>query len=101
MKFYPTRKRRILARDEVLLNARRRLSVASSEPLSDSSNLRVIDAHHLLLIAERLGSGTGRAYTRTIAGRMPPQFHFTAAISRHLTTGDGTVHGRRSLRLHV
>jgi len=40
-------------------------SVTSNEPIS-GSDYTVIDAHHLKLSAERLGSGNGRIYTSTI-----------------------------------
>ena len=40
-------------------------SVTSNEPIS-SSDYAVIDAHHLKLRAQRLGSGNGRIYTITI-----------------------------------
>jgi hypothetical protein len=41
------------------------LSVTSNESIS-SSDYAIVDAHHVKLIAERLGTGTGRIYTITI-----------------------------------
>jgi hypothetical protein len=43
-----------------------KLSVVSSELLSDPSDVQVVDSHHLLLATDRLGSGPGRTYTTTI-----------------------------------
>jgi len=40
-------------------------SVACNEPIS-SSDYAIVDAHHLKLSADRLGSGNGRIYTITI-----------------------------------
>ena len=44
------------------------LTVSSNEPPVDDKQPEwiVVDAHHLQLRAERLGSGTGRVYTITI-----------------------------------
>lgn len=42
-----------------------KLSVVSNEPVGNG-DIQVIDAHRLLLAADRLGSGNGRTYTTTI-----------------------------------
>lgn len=48
------------------------LTVSSNEPPADAANgttsadWQVVDAHHVLLRAERAGSGHGRVYTITI-----------------------------------
>ena len=41
------------------------LTVASNETISDSDFV-IVDSHHVKLLAERLGKGTGRIYTITI-----------------------------------
>jgi uncharacterized repeat protein (TIGR01451 family) len=42
------------------------LTVSSNEPPSDVPEWQVVDAHHVLLRAERDGNGSGRVYTITI-----------------------------------